>query len=135
MKTILKISIAIGITVIVAAMALFGIFSWLNSNSVSTPDAIARKLHVKLPEYEIVESSDNMDRTASSWSDYCFTIRFNEPLKLEFLNNLRRMKTCYLTDGEYQLKDEKTDEWYAWIAFSPEDNTARIEYSYHDYLF
>jgi hypothetical protein len=135
MKAIVKISITIVSAVIVAAIALLVIFSWLNSNNASTPEAITKKLHVKLPAYEIVESSSNMDRTASSWSDYCFTIRFNEPLKLEFLNNLKRMKTCYLTDGEYQLKDEKTDEWYAWIAFSPEDNTARIEYSYHDYLF
>ncbi len=135
MKAILKISIAIVLTVIVAVMALLGIFSWLNSNSASTPEAVAKKLHVKLPEYEIVESSDNMDRTASSWSDYCCTIRFTEPLDSDYLNHLKKMKTCSLSDGEYHLKDEITDEWYAWISFSPENNTARIEYTFHDYLF
>lgn len=135
MKAILKLSIAIVLTVFVAAMAFWGIFSWLNSNGASTPEAVAKKLHVKLPEYEIVESSDNMDRTASSWSDYCCTIRFTEPLDLDYLNHLKKMKTCSLSDGEYHLKDEKTDEWYAWISISPENNTARIEYTFHDYLF
>jgi hypothetical protein len=135
MKAIVKISIAIVSAVVVAALAFWGIFSWLNSNNASTPEAIAKKLHVKLPAYEIVESSSNMDRTASSWSDYCFTIRFTEPLKPEYLNSLERMQTYNRSDGEYHLKDEITDEWYASISFSPEDNTARIEYSYHDYLF
>lgn len=135
MKAIVKISITIVSAVIVAAIALLVIFSWLNSNNASTPEAIAKKLHVKLPAYEIVESSNNMDRTASSWSDHCFTVRFTEPLKPEFLNSLERMQTCNRSDLEYHLIDEKTDEWYASISFSPEDNTARIEYSYHDYLF
>lgn len=135
MKAIVKISITIVSAVIGAALVFWGIFSWLNSNDVSTPEAIAKKIHVKLPAYEIVESSSNMDRTASSWSDYCFTIRFAEPLKPEYLNNLERMQTCNRSDLEYHLIDEKTDEWHASISFSPEDNTARIEYSYHDYLF
>ena len=135
MKAIVKISIAIVSAVVVAALAFWGIFSWLNSNNASTPEAIAKKLHVKLPAYEIVEASSNMDRTASSWSDYCFTIRFTEPLKPEFLNGLERMQTCNRSDVEYNLKDEKIDEWYASISFSPEDNIARIEYAYHDYLF
>ena len=135
MKALFKVSITIVLASFLAVIALLGILLWLNSNSASTPEAVAKILHVKLPEYEIVESSDNMDRTASSWSDYCCTIRFSEPLKQEYLNNLKRMKTCSLSDGEYHLKDEKTDEWYAWISFSPGDNTARIEYSYHDCLF
>lgn len=118
-----------------AAITLLGILLWIDSNRVTTPDAIARRLHVLLPEYEIVESSDNMDRTASSWSDYCFTIRFTEPLDLDYLNHLKKIKTCSLSDGEYHLKDEKTDEWYAWLSISPENNTARIEYTFHDYLF
>lgn len=135
MKALFKVSITIVLASFLAVIALLGILLWLNSNSASAPEAVAKKLHVKLPEYEIVESSDNMDRTASTWSDYCCTIRFAEPLKLEYLYNLKKMKTCSLSDGEYHLKDEKTDEWYAWISISPEDNTARIEYSYHDYLF
>lgn len=135
MKAFLKISIVIVSAVIVAALSLFGIILWLNSNNASTPEAIAKKLHVKLPAYEVVESSNNMDRTASSWSDYCFTIRFTKPLKQEFLNNLESMKTCNLADGIYHIKDEKVDEWNAWISFSPEDNIAQIEYTFHDYLF
>ena len=135
MKTFLKISIVLVSAIIVAALSLFGILLWLISNNASTPEAIAKKLHVRLPAYEIVESSNNLDRTASSWSDYCFTIRFTEPLKQEFLNNLESMKTCRLSDGEYHLKDGTTDEWNAWITFSPEENIAHIEYTFHDYLF
>ena len=45
---------------------LLGLYLLLYSNQAFSPDAIAKKVGLKLPAYQITNADDNMDRTASA---------------------------------------------------------------------
>ena len=114
---------------------LLGLYLLLYSNQASTPDAIAKKVGVKLPAYQITNADDNMDRTASSWSDYYYEIEFEEPLSENFLRKVEKLKNCSREGNTYKIEKESPDEWAGYIKLYPVENRATLEYTFRDALF
>ena len=114
---------------------LLGLYLLLFSNQASTPDAIAKKVGLKLPAYQITNADDNMDRTASSWSDYYYEIEFEEPLSENFLRKVEKLKNCTREGNIYKIEKESPDEWAGYIKLYPEENRAILEYTFRDALF
>lgn len=114
---------------------LFGLYLLLFSNQATTPDAIAKKVGLKLPAYQITNADDNMDRTASSWSDYYYEIEFKEPLSENFLRKVEKFKNCTREGNTYKIEKESPDEWAGYIMLYPEENRATLEYTFRDALF
>ena len=114
---------------------LLGLYLLLFSNQAPTPDAIAKKVGLKLPAYQITNADDNMDRTASSWSDYYYEIEFDEPLSENFLRKVEKLKNCTREGNTYKIEKESPDEWAGYIKLYPEENRANLEYTFRDALF
>ena len=114
---------------------LLGLYSILFGNQATTPDQIARKVGIKLPAYQITKADDNMDRTASSWSDYYYEIQFEEPLSERFLQKVEKLKNCTREGEAYKIEKESPDEWAGYIKLYPEENRATLEYTFRDALF
>ena len=114
---------------------LLGLYFFLFGNQATTPDQIARKVGMKLPAYQITKAEDNMDRTASSWSDYYYEIQFEEPLSERFLQKVEKLKNCTREGEAYKIEKESPDEWAGYIKLYPEENRATLEYTFRDALF
>ena len=114
---------------------LLGLYFLLFSNQATTPDQIARKVGMKLPAYQITKADDNMDRTASAWSDYYYEIQFEEPLSERFLKKVEELKNCTREGDTYKIEEESPDEWAGYIKIYPEENRATLEYTFRDGLF
>ena len=114
---------------------LLGIYFLIFGNLATTPDQIARKVGLKLPAYQITKADDNMDRTASSWSDYYYEIQFEEPLSERFLQKVEKLKNFSREGNTYTIKKESPDEWAGYIKLYPEENRATLEYTFRDALF
>ena len=114
---------------------LLGLYFFLFGNQATTPDQIARKVGIKLPAYQITKADDNMDRTASSWSDYYYEIQFEEPLSERFLQKVEKLKNCTREGEAYKIEKESPDEWAGYIKLYPEENRATLEYTFRDGLF
>ena len=89
---------------------ILGLNFLLFGNRATNPDQIARKVGIKLPAYQITKADDNMDRTASSWSDYYYEIEFQEPLSEDYLQKIERLKNCTHDGNTYQIEKEVPDE-------------------------
>ena len=114
---------------------LLCLYFLLFGNQASTPDQIARKVGLRLPAYQITKADDNMDRTASSWSDYYYEIEFQEPLSEDYLQKIERLKNCTHDGNTYQIEKEVPDEWASYITLYPEENRATLEYTFRDGMF
>lgn len=114
---------------------LLGLYFFLFGNQTTTPDQIARKVGMKLPAYQITKADDNMDRTASSWSDYYYEIQFEEPLSERFFQKVEKLKNCTREGEAYKIEKESPDEWAGYIKLYPEENRATLEYTFRDGLF
>lgn len=114
---------------------LLGIYFLIFGNQATTPDAIAKKMGLKLPAYQITKADDNMDRTASAWSDYYFEIEFEKPLPEMFLQKVEKLKNCSREGNTYRIEKESPDEWAGCIILYLEENRATIEYTFRDALF
>lgn len=114
---------------------IVGLFFLLFGNQATTPDQIARKVGMKLPAYQITKADDNMDRTASSWSDYYYEIQFEESLSEKYLQKVEKLKNCSREGNTYTIKKESPDEWAGYIKLYPEENRATLEYTFRDALF
>ena len=115
--------------------SLLGLYFLLLGNQATTPDAIAKKMGLKLPAYQITKADDNMDRTASAWSDYYYEIVFEEPLSEEFLQKIEKLINCTYEGNAYKIEKESPDEWAGNIILYPEENRATLEYTFRDALF
>ncbi len=114
---------------------LIGLYLLLYGNRVSTPDTIAKKLGLKLPAYQITKADDNMDRTASVWSDYYYEIQFEKPLSEKYLQKVEKLKNGTHQGDAFIIEKESPDEWAGYIKLYPEENRATIEYTFRDALF
>ena len=114
---------------------LLGIYFLIFGNQATTPDAIAKKMGLKLPAYQITKADDNMDRTASAWSDYYFEIEFEKPLPEKFLQKVEKLKNCSREGNTYRIEKESPDEWAGYIKIYPDENRATLEYTFRDGLF
>ena len=114
---------------------LLGLYFLLFGNQATTPDQIARKVGIRLPAYQIIMADDNMDRTASSWSDYYYEIQFEESLSEKYLQKVEKLKNCSREGNTYTIKKESPDEWAGYIKLYPEENRATLEYTFRDALF
>lgn len=116
-------------------IALISGRSLLIGNHATTPDAISRKVGLKLPAYQITKAEDNLDRTASAWSDYYYEIEFEDPLSEKFLRKAEKLKNCFREGNTYKIEKESPDEWAGYIKIYPEENRATLEYTFRDALF
>lgn len=114
---------------------LLGLYFLLFGNQASTPEQIARKVGLRLPAYKITKADDNLDRTASAWTDYYYEIQFEEPLSERFLQKLEKLKNCTRDGDTYKIEKESPDEWAGYIKLYPEENRATLEYTFRDALF
>ena len=114
---------------------ILGLYLLLFGNQATTPDQIARKVGIRLPTYQIIMADDNMDRTASSWSDYYYEIQFEESLSEKYLQKVEKLKNCSREGNTYTIKKESPDEWAGYIKLYPEENRATLEYTFRDALF
>ncbi len=114
---------------------LLGLYFLLFGNQATTPDQIARKVGLELPAYHITKADDNMDRTASAWSDYYYEIEFQEPLSEKYLQKVEKLKNCIYEGDTYKIEKESPDEWAGYIKLYPEENRATLEYTFRDGLF
>lgn len=114
---------------------LLGLYFLLFGNQASTPEQIARKVGLRLPAYKITKADDNLDRTASAWTDYYYEIQFEEPLSERFLQKLEKLKNCTRDGDTYKIEKESPDEWAGYIKLYPEGNRATLEYTFRDALF
>lgn len=115
--------------------SLLGLYYLIFGYQATTPDLIARKVGLRLPAYQIIMADDNMDRTASAWSDYYYEIQFEEPLSERFLQKVEKLKDCTRDGDTYKIEKESPDEWAGYIKLYPEDNRATLEYTFRDALF
>ena len=121
---------------LVGVLAVLGLSLFLLfGNQATTPDQIARKVGIRLPAYQIIMADDNMDRTASSWSDYYYEIQFEESLSEKYLQKVEKLKNCSREGNTYTIKKESPDEWAGYIKLYPEENRATLEYTFRDALF
>lgn len=134
MKTKKRFSLLWVVPVLAATMIL-GFYLLLSTNQATTPDQIARKVGLKLPTYQITIADDNLDRTASVWTDYYFEISFDKPLSEHFLHKIETNKNCVHEEKAYKIEKEVPDEWAGRILIYPEGNRATIEYTFRDALF
>ena len=114
---------------------ILGLYFLLFGNQATTPDQIARKVGLRLPSYQITRADDNMDRAASSWSDYYFEIEFEEPLSEDYLQRVEKLKNCTREGDAFRIEKESSDEWAGYIKLYPEENRATLEYTFRDALF
>lgn len=114
---------------------ILGLYLLLFGNQATTPDAIAKKIGLKLPTYQITKADDNMDRTASAWSDYYYEIEFEKPLSEKFLQKVEKLKNCSREGNTYKIEKESPDEWAGCIILYLEENRATLEYTFRDGLF
>lgn len=114
---------------------ILGLYFILFGNQATTPDQIARKVGLRLPSYQITRADDNMDRAASSWSDYYFEIEFEEPLSEDYLQRVEKLKNCTREGDAFRIEKESSDEWAGYIKLYPEENRATLEYTFRDALF
>ena len=114
---------------------ILGLYFLLFGNQASTPDQIARKVGLRLPAYKITKADDNMDRTASSWSDYYYEIQFEEPLSERFLQKVEELKNCTREGDTYKIEEESPDDWAGYIKLYPKENRATLEYTFRDAYF
>ena len=115
--------------------SIFGLYFLLSGNQATTPDQIARKVGLKLPAYQITKADDNMDRTASAWSDYYYEIVFDEPLSEKYLQKIEKLINCTYEGNAYKIEKESPDEWAGCIKLYPEEKRAILEYTFRDALF
>lgn len=121
------------LSIIIAS--LLGLYFLIFGNQTTTPDSIARKVGLKLPAYQITKADDNMDRTASAWSDYYYEIEFEKPLSEKYLQKVEQLKNCIREGNSYIIEKESPDEWAGYIRLYPEENRATLEYTFRDGLF
>ena len=114
---------------------ILGLYLFLFGNQATTPDQIARKVGLRLPAYKITKADDNMDRTASSWSDYYYELEFEKPLSEKFLQKVEKLKNCRHEGDIYTIEKEATDEWAGYIKLYPKENRATLEYTFRDGMF
>lgn len=116
-------------------LIILGLYFLILGNQAITPDQIARKVGLRLPAYQITKADDNMDRTASSWSDYYYEIEFVEPLSEDYLQRVEKLKNCTREGDAFRIEKESSDEWTGYIKLYPEENRATLEYTFRDALF
>ena len=127
--------IILGIILGIILALILGLYFLLLGNQATTPDAIAKKVGLKLPAYQITKADDNMDRTASVWSDYYYEIEFEEPLSEKYLQKVEKLKICTRDGDAYKVEKESPDEWAGYIKLYPKENRATIEYTFRAALF
>lgn len=115
--------------------SFLGLYFLLFGNQATTPDAIAKKIGLYLPDYQISKARDNMDRTASTWSGYYYEIVFEEPLSEKFLQRVKKLKNCINEGDAYKIEKESPDEWMGYIIIYPEENRSTMEYTFRGAFF
>ena len=121
-------------------MALTYIFEH-DRNIASDPSKIASVAHFKLPDYEVIEQNDNMDRGTSAWSSYYWKVKFKDPLNEKSIKKLDKLAKKYSNwtykpeIKSYCYSDVDEGECNVSISINIEENTASMSYEWWDILF
>ena len=134
LQTLKTLAIIAGSCIALFIVGIIAPILILGSNSATNPRQIARKAHLKLPKYEIVDKYDNMDRGASAWSDYYFELKAKKPLEAKYLEKISKRDDCIKTGDTITIASEKEDRSY-YIDFIPAEDKIIMDYSFWDAFF
>lgn len=108
----------------------------------SNPDRIASKAGIHLPDYTIVERSDNFDRSSSAWSEVAYTLQATEPLSSKFTRRLDRLVEKNSgwfhgrLPGVYQFRSSSSDDDpVVGVSVNTETGEIHVFYTWWDMLF
>ncbi len=102
------------------------------------PNAIAHEANFDLPDYTVVSQSDNMEREASAWSSYAWTLKLKDSLSekdIEKLNELVKKDSNWSYDSEkhiYKYNYDKPESKYFFIEIHIDTGVVNMEYNWYD---
>ena len=125
---------------IVFAVLLIAFSSCGDNRIAQDPALIAREANFDLPDYTIIDKSDNMDREASAWSSYSWQLKLNNPLSeksIEELNKLVKQDSHWSYDSSsriYKYKFQEEENKTISIEIIVDTLMIYMEYSWWDIL-
>lgn len=116
-------------------------FTYPNIISKS-PDRIASKAGIHLPEYEILERWDNFDRGSSTWSEVGYTLQTKGELTRKYVKRLDRLvkKDAGWAPGDIPgiylyHRSSSGDNPELWLSVDADKGKIKITYTWWDMLF
>ncbi|MBQ3657418.1 MAG: hypothetical protein II956_11325 [Bacteroidales bacterium] len=125
---------------VIAFAMLILAFSCGNNRVAKNPSLITDEAGFNLPSYTIVGQADNMDRSASAWSEYSWELKLNEPLSaksIDELNQLVKKDPNWSYDSSkriYKYVFVKEDSKNITITISVDTRVINMEYGWWDVL-
>ena len=125
---------------IALVMLLVAFVSCGDNRIAKDPSLIADEANFYLPDYTVVDKSDNMERSASAWSSYSWKLKLNNPLsekKIEELNKLVKTDTNWSYDSSkhiYKYVFEEEGSKSISIEIIVDSGLINMEYSWWDML-
>ena len=113
---------------------IVGIKIWYSMSNADCPAKIERRAHVSLPEYRLTDKYDNLDRSASTWTEYGFDIEFKEPFSEKSIRKLKRQGFEMDKDSVYG-KGFCGGCWSGTILVDPNSGAGYMFYTFNDFLW
>ena len=126
--------------VVAALFILYRCVAYSDMAIAESPKKIANEAGFKLPDYDVVEQYDNMDRGASAWSNYTWIVKLKEPLSdkdIKRLNRLVEKERQWIYDKKthtYQYNQNPEDGPCITIIVDVDKTQVRLEYMWWDWL-
>ena len=143
-KKVAKVIISVITFVVVIFLSFVALIWYCMKDSVvaSHPSWIASKADFDLPQYDVVSRDDNMDRSASAWSEYNWDLKLKEPLtedQKEELDQLVKNDSRWAWSDVskcYHFEQPESEDQDASISITvyPNDRRVYITYSWWDIL-
>lgn len=90
--------------IILAVISLYWYCSENSSRAIAEDgNRISEAIEYQLPDYVVTNSDDNLDRSASAWDNFNYTIRFKNPKDVPAMEN-DMMKLCE-EGGHWERED------------------------------
>ena len=86
---------------------------------------------LKVDDYEIVSQSDNLERGASAWDCYDYSLKIKDDpqaLKSQLDELVAKHENWTFQDGQYVFNKEKEDSWDLSIYVNLHNSEIHIEY-------
>ena len=103
MKPVAKFGLGCGgiILFFFTGIIIYGLIIYFNSSNwiAKSPERICKSVDLKLPPYEIIEEENNMNRDASSWSWYQWTVKTKKTLSE---NEIQKLEMLVKTDPNWK---------------------------------
>lgn len=119
------------VIILLPIILIGGLIVWYDIENANTPQHIARRAQVSLPEYIVTRSDDNLIRAASAWTYYEFDIKFIEPLTDKDIQRFERQGMIINKDSIYVM-DFGNDDWNGTIMIDTESGEGYMFYTFWD---